>query len=180
MHDDVFVAFVRAVMHGRDGLHRTVLLDTFTMAGAIDATSYLTTGNVSFRSSPDRLDALRRTVEAGLGAVVSRPTEVFVRSLAELEAIQTRDPFADSPLAVEHERLVTFLPAAPPASLELPVVGFGGEVIVLGAGERELYSVSVTTNGHSRGPGGLIERSLGQRVTTRAWSTVDRILSRLS
>ena len=180
MREQLVVAFVRAVMHGRDGLHRTVQLGLFTNAGATESTSYLTTGNVSFRCPEDRLPELQRAVETGLEAVVGRRTEVFLRSVDELTAIQAGEPFADPPLTTEHERLVTFLAAPPPADLDLPIIQGDGEVVVFAAGRRELFSVARKSDGSSRGPGGFIERALDARVTTRAWSTVERILTRLT
>src|SRR6185295_2123196 len=78
-----YVAFVRAVMHGRNGLHRSTLLDLFAAAGAQDARSYLTTGNVSFAARPAALRRMVPALEHGLEAVVGRRTEVFVRPTEE-------------------------------------------------------------------------------------------------
>ncbi len=179
MPDDTHVGFVRAVMQGRDGLHREVLLDAFLDAGATDVVSYITTGNVSFRAPATAIDEIQDAVEARLEEIVGRRTELFVRSRAELDEIRRRDPFHDAPLAGEFERVVTFLPGAPPDDPPLPIRSPGGDVVVFGTGRRELFTVATKVDGQSRGPGGLIERALGQRVTSRAWSTVERILTRL-
>jgi uncharacterized protein (DUF1697 family) len=167
-------------MHGRNGLHRATLLDLFAAAGAQDARSYLTTGNVSFVARPAALRGMVPALEEGLEAVVGRRTEVFVRSVDELTALRALDPFAAPPLAVEHERIVSFLDAAPPA-LDLPLWSPRRDVVVFDAGPQELFSVAVRfPDGTSRGSGGLIERATGARVTSRAWSTVMRILTALT
>src|SRR4051794_22199650 len=137
-----YVAFIRAVMHGRNGLHRATLLDLFAAAGALDACSYLTTGNVSFVARPAALRRMVPALEEGLAAVVGRRTEVFVRSVEELTALRALDPFAASPLTVEHERIVSFLDAAPPA-LGLPLWSPRRDMVVFDAGPRELFSVAV-------------------------------------
>jgi uncharacterized protein (DUF1697 family) len=171
-----YVAFVRAVMHGRRGLHRSVLLDLFADAGATDARSYLTTGNVSFTLHPSAVARLVVEVEAALERVVGRRTEVFVRSVRELVELRNHDHFASVPLTVEHERLVTFLAQSVPP-LTLPIWSPSRDLAVFAAGRRELCSAAVKhSDGTSRGPGGLIERITGTRVTSRAWSTVERIL----
>jgi uncharacterized protein (DUF1697 family) len=173
------VAFIRAVMHGRNGLHRATLLDLFGVAGATDATTYLTTGNVSFRASPSALPRLVSDLERRLEAVVGRRTEVFVRSVDELVALRDLDPFAAPPLAVDHECIVSFF-AGPVPAVELPIRSPRGDFVVFAAGPRELFSVAVKyPDGTSRGSGGTVERATGARVTSRAWSTVQRILARL-
>ena len=53
-----YAGFVRAVMLGRDGLHRPVLLDCFRSAGADRPRSYLTTGNVTFTADERSVDRI--------------------------------------------------------------------------------------------------------------------------
>ncbi len=179
MQDETFVAFVRAVMVGRDGLHREVLLDAFLAAGATDVVSYITTGNVSFRASVSAVVEIHDAVEARLEDIVGRRTELYIRSHAELDEMRRSDPFLDAPLAGEVGRVVTFMASAPPDDLVLPITSPDGDVVVFASGPRELFTVAAMVDGQSRGPGGLIERALDQRVTSRAWSTIERILTRL-
>lgn len=179
MRDDTHVAFVRAVMVGREGLHREVLVDAFVGAGATDVVSYITTGNASFRAPAAEVDQIRVAVEVHLEEIVGRRTELFVRSHAELREMSRSDPFHDAPLTGRFDRVVTFLPSSPPEDLALPITSSDGDVVVFSAGPRELFTVSANVDGQSRGPGGMIERALGQRVTSRAWSTIERILTRL-
>jgi uncharacterized protein (DUF1697 family) len=175
----VHVAFVRAVMHGRAGLHRSVLIDCFEGAGAAEVQTYLTTGNVSFAARPAAVRGIARKAEAAIGEVVGRPTEVFVRTVDELLALQALDPFRVAPLTVEHERIVAFLDHEP--AVTLPIWSPSRDFVVFGTGPRELFSVAVRyPDGTSRGSGGLVERATGTRVTSRAWSTVERILAKVT
>jgi uncharacterized protein (DUF1697 family) len=175
----VNVAFVRAVMHGRDGLHRTVLVDCFERAGAADVRTYLTTGNVSFVARPAAVRGIVRRAEAAIGEVVDRRTEVFVRSVDQFLALRALDAFRASPMTVEHERIVSFLDHEP--AVTLPIWSPARDFVVFAAGPRELFSVAVKyPDGTSRGSGGLVERATGTRVTSRAWSTVARILAKVT
>ncbi len=142
--------------------------------------SYITTGNVSFTAAPSELARMTAAIENSIARVVDRPTEVFVRSLTELVALRELEAFAAAPLRGAHERVVSFLPGPPPA-LELPIWSPARDLVVFAAAGRELFSVAARkADGTSRGPGGLIERVIGTRVTSRAWSTVERILAALS
>ena len=175
-----FVGFVRAVMLGRQGLHRSTLLELVAAAGTTDVRSYLTTGNVSFTARPSELTGTTARIEAALERVVSRRTEVFVRSVPELLALRELDVFRTAPLRGAHERVVSFLPGPVPV-LDLPWWSPARDLVVFAAADRELFSVAVRhADGTSRGPGGLVERVTGLRATTRAWSTVERVLSALS
>ncbi|MEZ5298123.1 MAG: DUF1697 domain-containing protein [Ilumatobacteraceae bacterium] len=69
----IHVAFVRAVMIGREGLHRPVLLDMFERAGGSEATSYISTGNVSFPADPESIGELVELVEADLEQLLGAP-----------------------------------------------------------------------------------------------------------
>ncbi len=176
----VFVAFVRAVMIGRDGLDRRVLLDMFRAAGAEDAASHISTGNVSFVARPVLLGEIVERVERDLESLLGRPTELFVRSLTALIDMLAEDPFARSPFDDPQDRIVTLFRDRVPARLELPIVADRGDYAVFAAGAREVFSVTRDVDGRRRAPGGMIERLAGQRVTSRSWSTIERIVAHRS
>ncbi len=88
-------------MVGREGLHREVILDAFLQAGAADPASHLATGNVSFDADPADIPALTQRAGAGLGAVVGRKIEVFVRSVDELREVDADAIYSTAPFRPE-------------------------------------------------------------------------------
>ena len=176
---DAFVAFVRAVMIGREGLHRSVLLDMFERAGATDAVSYITTGNVSFTCPPELLDDVVETVERDLERLLDRPTPLFVRTPGELVALLDRDPFADEPFEDVVHREVTLVRNRVPGDLDLPVESPKGTWSIFAADARHVFSVQRMVDGTTQSPGGAIERLVGEPVTTRAPGTLERIVAKL-
>ncbi|MGI9528819.1 MAG: DUF1697 domain-containing protein [Acidimicrobiia bacterium] len=175
------VGFVRNVMIGREGLHRQVLLDLFSDAGGQAPRSYISTGNISFSAPESDLPLLIASVEEGIAAVIGRHEEVFVRRISALERIVASDPFAGSPYPDTVERTVSFLPSDIDLSVvSLPVESTSGRVSVFGATKTELFSAGRSVGGRTQGAGGLVERMLGCRITSRAWSTVLRIVDRPS
>lgn len=175
-----YVAFVRAVMIGREGLHREVLLDLFRDAGAANPVSYISTGNVSFELDPADLDDLVDTLERGITEVVGRDTEVFVRSLDEIVEMVERDPFATTPFPEFQDALVVMFRDDVPSQLSLPVESPRGDYTVFAAGPREVFAVVRDVDGRRQSPGGVVERLAGERMTSRAWSTITRIATKLS
>ncbi len=176
----IHVAFVRAVMIGREGLHRAVLLDMFERAGATDAVSYISTGNVSFRVEPADVAAIVESVESDLERLLERPTPLYVRTLDDLRGLLDDDPFADAPFDEVHARLVTFFRGEVPATIELPVDAANGDWSVFGRRRREVVSVTrALPDRQPQDPGGVIQRVAGQPVTTRAIGTIERIVTKL-
>lgn len=175
-----YVGFVRAVMIGRDGLHRQVLLDIVERAGGADAASYLTTGNISFTATPDRLDGIVAGIERGIERVVERPTPVFVRPLDHLVDLLERRPFDAAPHPTPHARLVALVRDRFRDDFEVPIVSPEGDYHVFAVDGGEVFSITIDTGGRVRDPGGLIERSAGEPVTSRAVGTIEKIVAKLT
>ena len=176
-----FVAFVRAVMIGREGLHRDVLLDMFDRAGAVGAVSYITTGNVSFEVDRTSLAPVVESVQDDLGVLLGRPTPLYVRSLDELTGLLDDEPFDAAPFDDVYARLVTFFEGPVPDTIELPVDAPNGDWSVFAAMERELLSVTrAWPDRQPQDPGGVIQRLAGEPVTTRTIGTLERIVAKLT
>lgn len=176
----IYVGFIRAVMVGRDGLHRQVMLDAFEQSGATSPINYISTGNVSFEADAQKMTAMTEEIEQRLESIVQRRTEVFVRSLDELVAMAESEPFTGHPLTGSVAESVAFFYDKAPTDDLLPLVSKAGDVAVFGEDARHWYTVAKVENGLSRGSGGMIEKATGERVTSRAWSTIDRILTKLT
>ena len=181
MTSGAHVAFVRAVMIGREGLHRQVLLEMFERGGASDVVSYLSTGNVSFSADSGAVATIVDRVETDLEQLLGRSTPLFVRSLAELRALLDSDPFANAPFDAVRDRIVTFFRDRVPPRLELPIEHPGGDWVVFAGGPAEVMSVTRAREDgrHPGAPGGVIEQLAGEPVTTRSLSTLERITARL-
>ena len=173
-----YAAFVRAVMVGRDGLDRATLLRCFEGAGATSPRSYISTGNVTFSAAPRDFAHVTAGAEDAIEAVVDRRTEVYVRSIDHLADLVASDPFAASPVtdSDQHEVSFTYEPIEPEL-LELPITSPGGHLTIFHATPTEVFCDGREIDGRLMGAGGFIEKLLGQRITTRAWSTVRRVVA---
>lgn len=171
------IAFVRNIMIGREGLTRSVLLGLFEEHGATDPVSYISTGNVGFDCHADELEDVVAGVEGSIAAVLGRDEPLYVRSLARLTQIAEREHFAGALGESADDRVVTFTRDPADLGVELPWVSDRGDVAILGVDDHEIYSVSIMVDGRTRAPGGIIERMVGARVTTRSWNTIQRVVT---
>lgn len=166
------VAFIRAIMIGREGLHREVVLDLFREAGAIDPRNHLATGNVSFAALGANIQPIVSHVEQGIEAIVGRRKPVFVRALDHLERLVHTGPPTSLPFGDPAQLELVILPPDAPRP-DLPLVSRSGATSVFASTGRELWSVSLPGDA----PGGFVERALGVPVTVRAWSTIQKIVA---
>src|SRR5690606_11713646 len=158
-----------------------VLLDMFTRGGAADAVSHIATGNVSFCADALAVATIVGRVEADLEQLLGRPTPLFVRSRDALVELVEGDPFASAPFDDVYARLVTFFHSAVPASIVLPLRAPNGDWEVFAAGRGEVLSVTrAWPDRQPQDPGGVIQRTAGEPVTTRALGTIERIVAKLT
>lgn len=167
-----FVAFIRNVMVGRQGLHREVLAECFERAGAENVQSHLATGNVTFTLDESVVEDALEQVEYSIAAVIDRPEPVILRRHAELQSLVASDPFIDinpENMALE----VTFLDQrATPLDVERFVASAGLQVVACTPCE---VLTAQQIGAKVRHPLPIVEKFTGGRATTRAWSTVKRI-----
>lgn len=168
-----YVGLVRNIMIGREGMHRVRLLERFERLGARDPVSFISTGNFAFTLAPEQLGSLVEAFEAWIADVLGRQEQLFVRELTELAAIVDADPFAGLPDEAI-ERGVSF--AREPLAFATPWTSKRGDAVIFRVEGREAYGHSVMVAGRTTGFGGYVERLSGQRVTTRGFRTLQRIV----
>lgn len=167
--DERHVGLVRAVMQGREGLTREVLLAAVQDAGGGAPRTHRSTGNVSFTAADGR--AVCAALSARLGVLLGRPTPVLHRSLAQLQGLVERRPFAHA-ASGEHLVLLADVDLAPVADgLELP----DGLELVAVHGDDACFVRSTNRGPH---PMPLLERAGVDPVTSRSIGTVEHIVAR--
>jgi len=171
-----FAGFVRNVMVGRNGLSAEVLRELVAKAGGHDPRSHLATGNLTFSASPELLEVIRAGIEDSVESVLGRREDVFIRSVASLASAVRSDPFAEMMANDVYERCVTFVPAEPAASLSLPMQAPRGDVVLFDCRAGGVLSITRLISGRPGQPGRFLESTLGLRVTTRNWNTIERIV----
>lgn len=162
-----YVAFLRGVSPMNAKM--PAVKQCFERAGFADVTTVLASGNVVFSAGSKSAHTLERTIEAATTKHLGRTFPTLVRSVAALEAMVARDPFAALPVPAKAKRVVTFLRQPPKPAPNLPVEADGARILALdGAEAFTAYMPS------PRGPVfmTLIEDTFGSDVTTRTWDTV--------
>jgi uncharacterized protein (DUF1697 family) len=171
-----FTAFVRNVMVGRNGLSAEVLREIVADAGGGGPRNHLSTGNVTFSASDESLQVIRAGIEESIESVIGRREDVFIRSVAALASAVRSTPFAPMTVDDYYERCVTFVPTDPPVSLPLPTETPRNDAVLFAYRVDGVLSITRLKGGRPGQPGRFIEKTMGIRVTTRNWNTIERIV----
>jgi len=171
-----FTAFVRNVMVGRNGLSAEILREIVADAGGGEPRNHLSTGNLTFSASTESLELIRAGIEVSIESVIGRREDVFIRSVAALASAVRSTPFAAMTADDFYERCVTFVPTDPPVSLPLPIQTPRGDAVLFAYQVDGVLSITRLKGGRPGQPGRFLETTMGIRVTTRNWNTVERIV----
>jgi uncharacterized protein (DUF1697 family) len=171
------VAFLRGINVGGHVVKMDALKRHFESLGLDDVETFIASGNVVFSaraSSP----ALERKIEAKLLASLGYEVRTFVRTAAEVAAVDRYKPFPESQIRGAHALYVGFLPEKVSAAAAKAVAALGTDVDLLHAHGRELYwlcgvSISETKLSYS-----ALEKVLKASATFRNINTVTRLVKK--
>jgi len=144
----------------------------FEAAGFEDVTTVLASGNVVFSAPRASESSLQRKAETAQREHLGRVFLTIVRPVQALRAMLAADPYGPFRLPRNAKRVVTFLRRDPRPPVVLPIERDGARL--LAARDRAVFSAYVPC---PKGPVfmTLIEKTLGDEVTTRTWETVAKV-----
>ncbi len=173
-------AFFRNLNLGRANCPtRTQFEAAFMAAGADSAESFLVNGTMVFAT---RTDAWSRKVVAAacqalrLECGLAEP--VFLRCVENLAEMVAADPFKRVDRDSVHECCVTFLHAGATMPPQAPRSSTRGDVELIHLRADAALSVSRRIGRSPGSPNAFLEKLLGLPATTRAWSTVVRLVDK--
>jgi uncharacterized protein (DUF1697 family) len=102
-------------------------------AGFARVRTYIASGNVIFESNKSEAQ-VQAKFQRSLAAYAGKAVDVFVRTLAEMEAVLRQNPF---PRAAPNRTVAVFLNGPPPKNTLETISGQDGEEVRLGV--REIY-----------------------------------------
>lgn len=171
-----YVAFLRGInVSGQKLIKMDALKEMFSQLGFENVVTYIQSGNVIFNTKEKDTAKLRTKIEQYLLAELGYEVPTIVRSIAELEAIITQNPFPAVAVGDTRKLHVTMLAgAADMAKLPLltAVLLEDEEIHIIGT---ELYMIT-HSYGNSKLSNTFVEKKLGLAATTRNWATINKVV----
>ena len=176
-----YVALLRAVnVAGHARITSGELVKTFSQAGALDVSSFGHAGSLLF-SAPRRTAAIVTRARDLLEPRHGERPQIVVRTARELAALVAAEPFAASGAGPTDKLYVVFLTRKPRRTPALPLRSLAERLTVFDVRERDVLLVSGRkTNGFYGFPNAFVETAFGVAATSRNWSTVTRLATRLA
>jgi len=170
-----YIAFLRGINVGGHNVKMEHLRNIFTELGFSNVRSYITSGNVFFDT--DTLDRrqLTSTIERRLEERLGYPVPAFLRTVSELEAILSQEPFKGIELTTDKRFCVIFANEPINTGMALPQHSSKNDMDLVAVNPYEMFVVWHIING--RPPSGKFSTSLvPAQTTSRFYHTLIKIL----
>jgi uncharacterized protein (DUF1697 family) len=173
---ETYVGLLRGInVSGRKIVPMGELKKLLDGLGLRQVTTLLNSGNVIFRSTPDRASGIERKIETAIVKAFGFEVKVLVFAIAEIESILAACPFDRKATDKDGKIYVTLLSEftdEKSLSRMKPLPAQTDEFVVSG---RAVYLLS--RGGYSKTPynNAFIEKTLGVDATTRNINTIERI-----
>jgi uncharacterized protein (DUF1697 family) len=174
-----YCAFLRGINVGGHAIIKMAELQrTFERMGLENVRTLLASGNVVFETGQADEKRLTKKIETELKAAFKYDIAVMLRSLDDLKALRSAEPFRGIKVTPDIRLYVTFLPvAAKPKTITIPFATARNELRIPGVAAREVFSVVDLSKGRETTEAmNILEKEFGSNVTTRNWNTVLKIL----
>jgi uncharacterized protein (DUF1697 family) len=171
-----FICLLRGVnVGGNKMLKMDALKKLCSSLGLKDASTYLQSGNVVFRSDVTDRAVIVRRLEEGLRKACALDVRVILRTTAELKKVieaNPLDPSERNPKGL----LVAFLNGEIGKGAKELLSGLKADSEDLHFGNRELFIYFREGIAGSKLSNALTEKKVGVTVTARNWNTVNALL----
>ena len=171
----------RGIGPGNPNMKGDKLASVFESLGCSHVRPFLGSGNLLFESDITATAKLETMAEEALPRLLGFERDVFIRSADELKMIVDANPFGE----LKHENsgktylTVTFLKTPSTDLPPLPYHPEGKAFYIITEVNGALCCVVDLTTGKTPDLMQWLERQYGKHITTRTWSTVTRMLSKL-
>lgn len=176
-----YVAFMRAInVAGHAIVKMSALRDAFAAAGCKNVQTFIQSGNVVFECPEQKSAAVFQKIRAKLRDLLGTEPGILFRTVRDVEGIVKTAPFKDFNVDPGIKLYVAFLSEKPRIKPALPLVSSKEALEVIAMKGLEVFIVSRRKpNGFFGFPNNFIEKELGVSATSRNWSTVTKIVTRL-
>lgn len=174
-----YCALLRGIGPLNPNMRNEKLRGVFESLGFANVSTVITTGNVIFDSDSADVPELETRIEAAWPDQLGFTSTTIIRSDEQIRDLVASEPFGELEDKPTSRLEVTFLKHEPEAGNDFPYTSDSGDFTILGLVDRAIYTVVDLTRPTTPPVMRWINQRYGKEITTRAWTTVNRIARRL-
>jgi uncharacterized protein (DUF1697 family) len=173
-----YVALLRGIGPTNPNMRNENLRRVCDGLGLENVQTVISTGNVVFDTDTSDVSGLEAMIEAAWPAQLGFTSTTILRSQGDLEDLEILSPFGELTHGAETYLLVTFSKGPLEIEAVFPHRPPGASYSMIGATDREVFTVADMTSDGS-GVMRWLEGRCGREISSRTWLTVNRILKRM-
>jgi uncharacterized protein (DUF1697 family) len=175
-----FVALIRNINVGQTNFpSRSQLVQAFLSAGTQNAVSFRSNGTVIFELDPAAdLHAFQQRVADNLLRTSHFSEAIMIRALESIRAIVQQNPFSCIPGDGYTHQYMSFFDCEDVPEGLYPLESPKKDCLIFGGTIGEAFSLAREFNGKSGYPTPVLEKVLKTPVTTRSWTTMQRLVEK--
>jgi uncharacterized protein (DUF1697 family) len=172
-----YVAFVRGINVGGNALVKmTELTKAFESLGFKKVVPLLASGNVVFETAKSDPAVLKRRIEEMLAREVGVQSTVILRTASQISELIKSNPFRGRKFSPQMKVQVTFLVQETKKNAKFPFLLAAKEFRIVQVSAREICTaVDLSTNARTPELMRVLEKQFGKDVTTRTWTTIEKV-----
>lgn len=175
-----YVAFLRGInVGGNKKVPMAELKKALEKAGFTSVQTLLASGNIILESSAQKTDKVQKNIEAVVEKTFGFSSATTVRTLANIEKLVEKDPFAKVKVDTDTRLYVTFISSAPNKKIQTPWVSENKDYTILTVTKDEVCSVlQLKPNSRTVDSMKVLEEQFGKEITTRNWNTIQKLVTK--
>jgi uncharacterized protein (DUF1697 family) len=170
-----FAVFLRAVNVGGTTPIRMPDLRAALEKEGLPTVTYLASGNLLVEATTE--DVAKAALQKVLRRMAGRDVVSILRAIPILQEMRDSEPF-EGTVTEGARRVVTFAEDAKNVASRLPLASPRGDLTIVAASDRELFSLYRKLDEAHALPSDFIESLVGRRCSTRYWETVLGLLEK--
>jgi uncharacterized protein (DUF1697 family) len=174
-----YISFLRGINVGG---HKIIKMENlkrlFELMGFKDVTTFIQSGNVSFKASLNNREIINRQIEDYLQKSLGYKVESFTRTIPEIESIVKNNPYKSEVLDKSIKMYLSFLRSEPSTKdkITLEQMSYDAEKFCIIGSELYTLLIKHKIKDKSVFSNNMIEKKLRISSTTRDWNTVNKVL----
>ena len=175
-----YIAFLRAINVGGHTVKMDHLRQLLVSLGFSGVETFIASGNVVFEATTQEPKALETLIGDALREALGFEVATFIRTEAELAAIASYQPFAQSALDSAEALNIAFLADAAGDESQQKLAALHTEIDDFHVHGREIYWLCCKKQSESTFSNAVLEKTLGMKSTLRGVNTVKKMAAKYS